>query len=212
MKKRIKYFLKNSDFVFNCVVWMLFLYLKFAYLTSKWHFVYQNGAPNSQTKEPMLFAMWHNNLAFGMGIFNGFSNMYALASPHSDGKIIAALVVKMGYKVVHGSSNKNPSAALKNIINLLTNQRGKIVITPDGPRGPKYHNNSAITKIAHKYNKKLIPISCFADKFFQLKTWDQMLLPKPFSKIRVIIGSPIDLSGNEAEDKKRLEEVLMAML
>ena len=54
----------------------------------------------------------------------------------------------------------------------------------------------------------MIPVSCHASRYFELRSWDKMMLPKPFSKIIVVIGEPLELSGNDEHDKLLLEEKL----
>lgn len=212
MKKIIKHYLKNSKILFNIVSTAIFLYLKIAYFTSSWRFFMLENLDKEKldNEKGLFFAIWHNRLAYNMYIFGNYTNVFGLISPHSDGKIISKLVLMMGHRIIEGSTNKNSAAAVKEIIKQISNG-AKIVVTPDGPRGPIYKNNSVITKIASKYNKKIIPVSCYASKYFQLNSWDSMMLPKFFSKILVVIGQPLILSGHEEEDKKLLEHSLNSL-
>ncbi len=209
IKNRFKKFLKNSDLIHNLLVNILFLYLKIAYYTCKWEFTW----PNDWDKEKInkldgaLFALWHNRLAFGMHIFQEIDNVYALASPHTDGKLITDVIKKMKFGVIEGSTNRNPTGALKEIINKI-NSGNNIVITPDGPRGPVYKINSSITKVAKKFDKPLIPLSCNANKYYELKSWDKMIIPKFFATVTVNFGAPIQLSADEHADNKLLETTL----
>jgi lysophospholipid acyltransferase (LPLAT)-like uncharacterized protein len=209
MKKTIKHYLKNSQLIFNLVSGIIFVYLKFSYLTSKWHFVMPKDLDEEKidNENGLFFAIWHNRLAYSMYIFGNYKNTFGLTSPHSDGKIIGKLVLMMNHKIIKGSTNKNSNSAVKEIIKQITNG-SKIVVTPDGPRGPIYKNGSVITKIANKYNKKLIPVSCHASSYFELKSWDKMMIPKPFSKITVVIGKPLELSGDDDRDRLLLEKKL----
>ena len=210
IKKYFKHFLKNSKLVHKLSAVILFLYLKLAYLTSKWEFIYPAGIDQKQMNayDGVLFAMWHNRLTFSMHIFKKYDNLWGLASPHTDGKLLIDVLKYMGYKIIEGSTNRNPTGALRAIIASIDTGK-KVMITPDGPRGPKYKINSAITKLGHKYNKPVIPVSCAATKYFQLKSWDRMMVPKLFGKITVIFGSPLNLSGNEVKDNELLEGALM---
>lgn len=209
MKRIIKHYLKNSPLVFNIISSLIYLYLKFAYFTSKWHILMPLGqdAKMLNDENGLLFAIWHDRLAYSMHIFSNYKNMYGLASPHSDGKIISKIVLMMKYKIIEGSTNKNSSAAVKEIIERLKTG-SKIVVTPDGPRGPVHKNGSVITKIASKYNKKVVPMSCYASKYFKLNSWDEMMIPRPFSKIIVMIGEPLDLTGAQESDRLLLETKL----
>ena len=209
MRKTIKIYLKNSILLFNIVAVIIFIYLKFSYFTSKWIFITPKDfdEQNLNNESGLFFALWHNRLAYSMYIFRNYKNIFGLTSPHSDGKIIGKLVLMMNYKIIEGSTNKNSNSAVKEIIKQITNG-AKIVITPDGPRGPVYKNGSVITKIANKYKKKVIPVSCHASRYFEVKSWDKMMLPKPFSKIIVVIGEPLELSGNDKYDRLLLEKKL----
>ncbi len=209
-KKHLKQFLKQSRFVHLVIVRAIYAYLKFVYLTSRWEFVWTNAPLENKfnTLDGALLALWHNRLAFGMHIFKKYNNVFALASSHTDGKIITDVIRAMNYGVIEGSTNRNPTGAIRSIINSLK-LGNKIVITPDGPRGPAYKINSSITKMAYKYNKPLIPISCMAKKYFTLNSWDKMIIPKPFGKIVVTIGSSIILSGDANIDDNLLENELL---
>ncbi|PCJ29441.1 MAG: hypothetical protein COA94_01570 [Rickettsiales bacterium] len=209
IKRSFKHFLKNSALVHELSACILFLYLKLVYITTSWEFVWEDGiSPEIIRKEDgILFAMWHNRLAFGMYIYKDYENVYALVSSHTDGKLITDVIRKMKYSVIEGSTNRNPTGAVRGIIKAITNG-GQVVITPDGPRGPVYKINSNITKLGHKYSKAVIPVSCMASKYFRLKSWDGMMIPKPFGRVVVTIARPLPLSGDDEKDSKSLEEAL----
>jgi len=212
IRSLLKNFLKHNQYFNIIVINLLYIYLKAVYFTSRWQFIF----PENYNREEFLsqgstiFAFWHNRLVFGPAIFAGHKNIYALISPHSDGKVISQIVTKFGYKIIEGSTNKNSLVSLKIIIKKL-NEGSNIVITPDGPKGPVYKINSSIANIARKYNKKLIPISCSASRYFLLKSWDQLLIPLFFSKITVSIGAPLFLTDNEEQNNSELERRLMEL-
>ena len=209
IKKNFKRILKNSNLIHNLSVNILFLYLKTAYYTSKWEFVWPKDLDKDKIHQldGALFALWHNRLAFGMHIFQKIDNVYALASSHTDGKIITDVIKKMKFGVIEGSTNRNPTSALKEIITKI-NSGNNVVITPDGPRGPIYTINSSIAKIAKKFDKPLIPLSCTANRYYELKSWDKMIIPKFFSKITVHFGSPVNLNSTEEKNDILLEQTL----
>lgn len=206
----VKHYLKRSKLVYCIAVWIIFIYLKFSHFTSKWHFIMPSDldAKKLDQEDGIFFALWHNKLAYAIYFMREYKNIFALVSPHSDGKILESLILMNKYNVIRGSTNKNSGGAIKEIIKQITTRGGKIVITPDGPRGPVYKNGSIITKIASKYNKKVIPVSCRASRYFCLRSWDRMLLPKPFSTIWVTFGSPLLLTGDNEQDRLLLENTL----
>jgi lysophospholipid acyltransferase (LPLAT)-like uncharacterized protein len=211
-KKFLKSLLKRNKIIFRLLSVIIYWYLKIVYATAKCHFIWPDNYDKQQflSERKVIFAMWHNRLAFGPRIFCGQKNTLALVSSHADGKIISRVINKFGFGIIAGSTNRNPVGALKNIIQKLSSG-ANIVITPDGPRGPIYKINSNITTIAKKYNAKLIPISCEATKYFLLKSWDQLIMPLPFSDIKVIIGKPLQLLDVQEQNDGNLQQILMEL-
>ncbi len=203
----IKKILKTNDYALSVVIYLLYSYLQIVYFTTRWKFI---QSEDFLAHKGTIFIFWHNRLAIGPGMFRGHKDVYALISPHSDGKIISRVVNKFGFGVINGSTNKNSAAALKVMLKKLVNG-STIVVTPDGPRGPVYQINSSITKVAFKYNIQLIPISCTASKSFLLNSWDKLIIPLPFGRITVRVGGALALTGNESQDDanlvKRLTEL-----
>lgn len=206
----IKKSLKNNKILFAVASFLLYIYLKFVYKTSKWHFVLPQNCSQEEfsSLHGAVFAMWHNSLAFGPYIFKDLPHTHALVSPHSDGKIIGNIIEFFNFGVIAGSTNRNPIGALRNIIKNLT-AGNNVVITPDGPRGPVYEINSSICDICHKYNRPLIPVSCKARKYFLLKSWDRLIMPLPFNHITVSIGNALTLSGDVDKDNELLKKQLL---
>jgi len=212
MRKAFKKFLKHNKCLLSIVTILLYWYLRFVYFTSRQKFIfYDNGNKEKFLNEQgVIFAFWHNMLALSPAMFIGLKDIYALISPHLDGKILNDLVGKFGCGVIVGSTNKNPIGALRNIIAKLS-QGANIIITPDGPKGPVYKVNSGITEIAYKYNKKLIPIVSSTSRCFRLKSWDKLIIPLPFSTIKIIVGSPLELTNDKIQNHINLEKQLASL-
>ena len=191
---------------------MIYLYLRLVYFTSKWHFKWLANCDEKafSNLEGVIFGMWHDRLAFGPGIFHSNKKTAALVSPHSDGKIISSIILKFNFEIVEGSSNKNSGPALKKIIQKLA-QGSNIVITPDGPRGPRHKIKGSVTALAKKYSCNLMPIACSCSNYILLKSWDKLIMPLPFGKIIVLIGEPIKLGDDDTANDKALEQSLNNM-
>jgi lysophospholipid acyltransferase (LPLAT)-like uncharacterized protein len=56
---------------------------------------------------------------------------------------------------------------------------------------------------AREASAKVIPFSWEADSYWQLKTWDQLRIPKPFTKVKVMFGDPLTAAK---ENRKNLED------
>ncbi|ADE29597.1 lysophospholipid acyltransferase family protein [Rickettsia prowazekii] len=212
MRKALKKFLKNSKCLLSIITILLYWYLRFVYFTSRQKFIFYDNRNKEKflNEQGVIFAFWHNMLALSPAMFTGHRNVYALISPHLDGKILNALVGKFGCQVIVGSTNKNSIVALRNIIGKLS-QGANIIVTPDGPKGPVYKVNSGITEIAYRYNKKLIPIVSSTSRCFRLKSWDKLIIPIPFGTIKIIVGSPLALVADKVKNHLNLEKQLKSL-
>ncbi len=209
LKYHIKQWLKKSDIPCNILACCINSYLSLVYKTIQWEVRIPQGYDfNGATKT--IFAMWHNSLAISPYAFRNYTNIYVLVSPHSDGKIISKTLSKFGYHIIEGSTNKNPASAARLIVKNLA-KGNNIAITPDGPRGPKYHINSNIIGLAKIAGAKIVPISCIVEKYFCLKSWDALMIPLPFCKGLITIGEQLRLSDNEELSKEDLRDSLIRL-
>ena len=68
-------------------------------------------------------------------------------------------------------------------------------LTVDGPKGPAHVVKPGIIEIARLCQCAILPLSPYAEKSWVfLKSWDQFRIPKPFTRIIVVIGEPIYIS------------------
>ncbi|MBZ7976824.1 lysophospholipid acyltransferase family protein [Campylobacter sp. RM12637] len=174
------------------LAFIIFILLNIIYLTCKKRFYGEKTLP----KEPCIVLFWHGKLTMMAFIFaymkkNGYKKKpYVLISNHKDGELIASVMKYFNINAVRGSTYDFPVKALLEIKSLL-GQGHDVYITPDGPRGP-YHSISAGSyKIALKYKIPTIIFDNAASRFYRAKSWDKMILAKPFSTIAYIISKPI---------------------
>ena len=73
----------------------------------------------------------------------------------------------------------------------LLEQKRCLVITPDGPRGPRERVKPGVAQIAITAGAPVVPLAIGVDRCWRLKSWDGFIIPKPFSRVQVTIGSPL---------------------
>ena len=88
------------------------------------------------------------------------------------------------------------------------------VITPDGPRGPAYRLGGGIVLLAQRSGAGVVPINMEYERYWRLKSWDRFILPRPFSTVRVIFGTPhrVRPTANDEEfesERLRLQNAMM---
>jgi len=136
-------------------------------------------------------------------------NLVSLISTSSDGAIAAEILDSLGFQIVRGSSSKGGITAVRSMIKEL--KTGKCgAITPDGPRGPRYHLQKGVVLIGQKADTPLVPFHVEATKQWVFKSWDKHKFPKPFSTIYISFGEPFsipnDLDKNQFEKKRQCFE------
>lgn len=172
-------------------------YLKFVYITSDMKLdVSDNTAAFLRSKQACLITIWHGKILVIPEIGTYFGSFHVLSSRHRDGQYIEEFINLYGHQSIKGSSFTGKILALRKIIKQIKN-RQKIVITPDGPRGPRYKVNSIVTKLATQCKIPVIYISYAASRVKVLGTWDRFNIPLPFSKLIVRIADPVYFSAQQ---------------
>ncbi len=181
---------------------------------------YQIDDPHGQRAkadegEPMIWTFWHNCL-FAAPLtktrFSGHAPASALASASKDGAVIESMITSFGVKAIRGSSSRRGVAALIALKKAL--KAGEhLFITPDGPRGPRYHMQPGVVKLAQSSGSPIVPVRFTYLSCWYLKTWDRFRVPKPFSKVIVHIDEsiyiPAKLDEKDFEShRKQVENTL----
>lgn len=155
-------------------------------------------------KEPYLLCCWHSELFFPIWAFRG-GGMSTVVSKSFDGELIAAILKKLNFQVVRGSSHKGGSIAYKESFKILQNGT-PLAITPDGPTGPNKKVKQGICELSKKLEIPILPIRIFSSKPKRLNSWDNFLIPK--GKVRVVFGEVIFPESAEIlELEKRMQEL-----
>jgi lysophospholipid acyltransferase (LPLAT)-like uncharacterized protein len=63
------------------------------------------------------------------------------------------------------------------------------IITPDGPRGPRFKFKMGAILLAQMSGRPMLPMAYAASRAWLVK-WDKFVIPVPFSRIAVAIGAP----------------------
>lgn len=163
---------------------------------------------------PCILALWHNRLAAVPEVMHRFANQFsytAFISKSRDGEPLARLTESYSIGKVLRVPHNTRHHALSQMIHLLKARHSILIITPDGPRGPRYSVKPGIIAAARQADACIIPFSWHASKAWKLKTWDQMLIPKPFSTLKITFGMKMRLQGSEAleHDAAAIHDALM---
>jgi lysophospholipid acyltransferase (LPLAT)-like uncharacterized protein len=191
----------RSDQLRRLVCWLISLYIRFVFATSRWRVV--GGDIPRRLHEggrPFILAFWHGRLLMMPMAWDRSVKIHMLISSHRDGRIIADAVKHFGIGSIAGSSSRGGTSALRQMVKQL--KAGDCVgITPDGPRGPAMRASSGIVATARLAAAPVVPLAYAARGRRVLRSWDLFLLAFPFTSGVFVWGEPIEVPphADEAE-------------
>lgn len=126
-----------------------------------------------------------------------------LSSDSKDGERSAATWRWYGIHAVRGTAGHSGAQALVKMIQIVK-QGWDLGITVDGPRGPRQQAKAGVLAVSRKTGAWLVPVSVAYSHSWKLRSWDEMLVPKPFSRVSVHYGEPFRAEPGEDEEALRL--------
>lgn len=128
----------------------------------------------------VILAFWHNRMLMAPFFYRG-RGLRILISRHTDGEIIRRVMRYFGFGSVRGSSTRGGTQAFRELLRSV--EQGKdIVITPDGPRGPRYRVQRGVIELAWRTGLPIIGVSFSARHRLEIPSWDGLVLPRPFTQ------------------------------
>lgn len=181
--------------------------MRLLYLTYKKEFHIKGELPQSNC----VFIGWHGELFINPVAYKKYRknfNSYALISHHFDGELIAkTFYYACKIKAIRGSSRRGAKAALINAIKTVSNG-DDVILTPDGPRGPRHKFQSGALAIAKRAGGKVVIITSKPYRFWQLKSWDKFMIPKPFTKVDIYM-QVVKLESYDEDEAQAIEQRML---
>lgn len=155
-----------------------------------------------ERRQGIVFSLWHEQLLLMPAVYRG-PGLTALASLSKDGEIISSVLKRFHIGTVRGSSSRHGLAALKEMVK-LSQDGNDLVITPDGPRGPRQVVKAGIAQLARLSGSPVIFMSFACSRGYRFASWDRFLLPYPFSTGIFCYSKPYYLEEREDLEAFRL--------
>ena len=149
-------------------------------------------------RSPHLYMFWHEGI-FVPAYACATQGVPVLISSHSDGELVAQVFGFMGGRAIRGSSTRGGMRALREM--LAKGRNGHLAITPDGPRGPRRVVQPGAVFLASHAGMTLVPVGIHVEDCWRLKSWDQMLFPRPFQLAHLVYGQPIHVPPGLSRDQ-----------
>lgn len=105
----------------------------------------------------VILAFWHAQQLMMPLSLPGLE-AHVLISQHRDGELIRRIVARFGLEAVRGSSTRGGAEALRQLIR-LGRAGGNLVLTPDGPKGPRQVAKMGVVQLARATALPIIPMA-----------------------------------------------------
>jgi len=132
-----------------------------------------------------IFVFWHQKF-FPLLYSHRNSRINIMVSQHRDGELIARALKLLGFTVTRGSTTRGGMKAC--LVMRKVVKQYDLAITPDGPKGPRYHFSGGPITIAKLSKRPILSVGIGASRAKYFSSWDHFMLPIPMSRINIVFG------------------------
>lgn len=168
-------------------------------LASTWRVRWHNRAILRDMRaagRPVVLVLWHGDLLPLLWAFR-HEGVAVLISEHGDGEVVARAALALGHRTVRGSTSRGGGRALLELCRTL-DAGHDVAITPDGPRGPARTFAPGALIVAQRTGAPIVPLGAAATRAWRLRSWDGFQIPKPFSRVTVVVTEPVTVAAGTA--------------
>lgn len=173
----------------------------------------RGGILNQPEHPPVIIAFWHNRTALMAYFYEYYCRgrtALTFISRSRDGQFMTDVAARFGIKAVRGSSSRHGTSAALAAIRAADDQKIDLVITPDGPRGPRYQIQPGIIRLAQVTGRPIVAVDYRLQWKYELKSWDRFHVPIPFSTCKLRTSACIFIPENATETE--LEELRVLLI
>ena len=185
-----------------------YLLMRFYWYTSKKNF----HVTGEITQDQSIVVCWHGELLMSPQAYRYFHKKQlasGIISRHFDGEMIARILMYFSIVPLRGSSSRGAKQVLLEAFRALK-KGDDLLVTPDGPRGPRHTISDGAIALAHKAKAPVLTVNCIPSAYWQLGSWDKFVIPKPFSSIDFYLEN-VSLEGMELDEaRKFLRDKMLA--
>lgn len=141
-----------------------------------------------------VYCFWHDQVFLGSYYFRD-RGIVVMTSQSFDGEYIARFIQRFGYGAARGSSTRGAVGAIVEMARLM--RAGcPAGFTMDGPRGPRHVAKMGAVLLAKKTGQPIVPFSVSVPHWKIKGSWDQLQIPRPFSRAHLSIEPPIYVAAD----------------
>jgi len=154
-----------------------------------------------KNNEHVIISFWHDQLFMMVKGYHG-PGARILISTSKDGELISRTMQCFGQDSVRGSSSRGGRAAFRHMLE-IAGQPFDLVITPDGPKGPRHQVKDGLIQLARISGRAVVPMAFACSRGHRFKSWDRFLFPYPWGRGVYCFGDPQYFHKGESIDAFR---------
>lgn len=158
--------------------------------------------------QALILSFWHEQLFLMVLGYIGPGGR-VLISASRDGELIARTMTFFGIGAVRGSSRRGGRAAFRELVQ-LGKEPLDLIITPDGPKGPRREVKDGIVELARITGRPVVPMAFVCSRGHRFASWDRFLLPYPFGRGVYAYGEAVSYTPGESSEAFK-DRLLAAM-
>ncbi len=206
LEKRSKWWTRSAGH-------LLWFFITSVCATLRKRIVVRGEAAEVLGKKQAIIALWHNRTFTPCYVYRYCIGskipMSMLTSASKDGALLATVAEDYGMRAVRGSSHRRGVAGFRDMLRELEDGCC-MCITPDGPKGPRYKCHPGVVRLASVSGLPILPLCFdFSNCWRISKAWDGFVIPKPFSKVTVVVQEPLYVPKDidDATQKEYMEKL-----
>jgi len=181
--------------------WLVYLFYRLWSATWRVECVESAGLKAAKASgEPMIFAHWHGDELKVFPLVTPYK-IATMTSTSKDGQLVDFAIRKLGGATSRGSSTRGGIGALKGLIRLIgKGYRASMAV--DGPKGPLHKVKPGVFELSRLANARIVPVGAASSRAIVFhKSWNRAELPKPFAKVVVWFGEPLNVITRQESPK-----------
>lgn len=181
-------------------------------LAATWRYEIVSGSRHVEdlkaSPHPILACAWHEGLFpctawFLRGPLRGSLRLGLMVSRSRDGELVSRLLRLWGAGVVRGSSSEGGREGLRALHRAVKREGVSPLVLPDGPRGPARVVKPGALVLAAAAGIPVMPFGFRVERAWRLRSWDRIVMPKPFARIEVHVGEPMIAEPHPSPEEER---------
>ena len=119
-----------------------------------------------------------------------------MVSGSKDGEWVAQTLKLWGQHPVRGSRHKGGMRAIREMASYMLDKGWSAGIVADGSQGPAERVQIGALVLSRFTGAPIVPLGMAMSRAKRLNTWDKLIVPFPFSRAVVTLGTPVSVPEN----------------